>query len=118
MVAPEVLSVSVTACPACVWLYAPGTGKKAGVAAAAGGGGGGGGGAEDVPPPPQPTAKTTSNAAQQQLAAIRNQVLAKWVPYISIPFFFQFDRIDRQAGFPLRRKQIHNMKILNRIPIF
>jgi hypothetical protein len=34
MIAPEVLSVSVTACPDAVWLYAPGTGKKTGVAAA------------------------------------------------------------------------------------
>src|SRR3981189_1224427 len=104
MIAPEVLSVSVTACPAAVWLYEPGTGKKAGVAAAGGGGGGGGGGAEDEPPP-QPAAKTTSNAAQQEFEAIRNQVLAKWVPYISIPLFFSSTELTGQAGFPLRRKQ-------------
>jgi len=76
MVAPEVPSVSVIDCPTDVWLYAPGTGKKAGVAAAAGGGGGGGGGAEE-PPPPQPVAKTTSNTAQQELGANREQALAK-----------------------------------------
>jgi hypothetical protein len=99
MIAPEVLSVSVTACPDAVWLYAPGTGKKVGVAAAAGGGGGGGGGAEDEPPP-QPAAKTTSNATQQELAAIRNQVLAKWVPYISIPLFSSSTELTGQAGFP------------------
>jgi hypothetical protein len=66
----------VIICPACVWLYAPGTGKKAGVAAAAGGGGGGGGGAEE-PPPPQPVAKSTSNTAQQELAAIPFQILIR-----------------------------------------
>jgi hypothetical protein len=64
--------------------------------AATGGGGGGGGGAEDAPP--QPAAKTTSHAAQQELAAIRNQVLAKRVPYISIPPFSSSTEFTGHAG--------------------
>src|SRR5260370_706124 len=105
MIAPEVLSVSVTACPEAVWLYAPGTGKKAGVAAAAGRGGPGGGGAEEVPPPPQPSARIISNAAQQELAAIRNQVLARRVPYISTPpFFSSSTEFTGQAGSSLEKE--------------
>jgi len=66
MFAPGVVSVSVTVCPAGVWLYEPGTGQKTGVAAAAGGGVGGGGATEDVPPP-QPMATSANANVENQL---------------------------------------------------